>query len=262
MIPIVVKHKSMTPGLQQIAFGIGDIDSNPDMLKIFWYCRDHGVIPNVTVNGWGITEEWAEALAGVCGAVAVSRYNDKDVCFDAVKKLTDAGLKQVNIHQLVSKETYYNCIDTINSKIENDPRLEELNAIVFLSLKQKGRGWAYHTLPQEDYDFLISKCLDNWLKFGFDSCSCHKFLDFIDRHQKYHVLRDILKEQSEPCESTCFSIYINVDSEIFPCSFCEGSVPPCGITHDFIQDVWFSDPIKKFRNKLLKGGRICPIYEI
>jgi len=34
----------------QIAFGIGSLTSNPDLLEIFWHCRDNGVVPNVTIN--------------------------------------------------------------------------------------------------------------------------------------------------------------------------------------------------------------------
>ena len=41
--------------LTQIAFGIGDIDSNPDLWNIMRYCRDNNyqfIVPNVTVNGY------------------------------------------------------------------------------------------------------------------------------------------------------------------------------------------------------------------
>ena len=47
----------MNKNLTQIAFGIGNIDANPDMWKIFQYCRDNNVIPNVTINGARMTPE-------------------------------------------------------------------------------------------------------------------------------------------------------------------------------------------------------------
>jgi hypothetical protein len=135
----------MPKTLTQIAFGIGDISSNPDLFKMFEYCRNNDynqVVPNITINGWGLTDEQAEKFASLCGAVAVSRYENKDVCYNAVEKLIKAGLKQVNIHHLVSKETYLSCFETIEDACKEfgDERLSGLNAIVFLMLKNKGRG--------------------------------------------------------------------------------------------------------------------------
>ena len=102
--------------LTQIAFGIGDIDGNPDLWRIMQLCRDRGVIPNITVNGMGITQEIAARLKALCGAVAVSHYTD-DSCFNTINTLTEAGLKQVNIHKLLSKETL--------TKTISDARLKE-----------------------------------------------------------------------------------------------------------------------------------------
>lgn len=79
--------------LTQIAFGIGDIDGNPDLWRIMQLARDHGVIPNVTVNGMGVDETVAKRLAGLCGAVAISHYGD-DLCFNAVDIIHKAKLKE------------------------------------------------------------------------------------------------------------------------------------------------------------------------
>jgi MoaA/NifB/PqqE/SkfB family radical SAM enzyme len=233
------------------------------MLEIFWHCRDNGVVPNVTINGWGLTDEWAFKLAEVCGAVAVSRYDNKDVCYSAVKRLTDAGLTQVNIHQLVSEETYNNCVDTVKD-IVADSRLEKLNAIVFLSLKRKGRGEGYTVLSHEKYDGLISLCLDTRTRFGMDSCSAHKFLDFLERHPKYDSFNEQLRDLVEPCESTLFSIYINVDGEVVPCSFCEGIVQGINILEwkNFLQDIWYGHMCRNFRDILNLNGRKCPVYKV
>jgi len=249
----------------QIAFGIGSLTSNPDLLEIFWHCRDNGVVPNVTINGWGLTDAWAFKLAEVCGAVAVSRYDDKNVCYNAVEKLTKAGLKQVNIHQLVAEETYENCVETTHD-IETDSRLKDLNAVVFLSLKKKGRGEEYTKMSQEKFDSIVNYCLDNWIKFGFDSCSSGKFLDFLDRHPKYNLIKEQIKQNIEPCESTLFSAYINVDGYIFPCSFCEDIVSGEYLLDpnkkDFLQDIWYGEVFKWFRGMLIYNCRKCPMYEV
>jgi hypothetical protein len=73
-------------------------------ISIFKFCRENKVIPNVTINGEDLTDEKANCLSELCGAVAVSLY-DYDTCYNAVKKLTDLGMKQINIHCLVAKET-------------------------------------------------------------------------------------------------------------------------------------------------------------
>lgn len=62
----------MPETLTQIAFGICDIDTNPDFFKMMEYSRAKGVIPNFTCNGYGTTPEFAEKVASLCGAVAVS----------------------------------------------------------------------------------------------------------------------------------------------------------------------------------------------
>jgi MoaA/NifB/PqqE/SkfB family radical SAM enzyme len=77
--------------LTQIAFGIGDIDANPDLFAMFRHCRENGIIPNVTINGYGMTAELTDALVTLCGAVAVSCY-EKDLCYNTVEMLGKAGL--------------------------------------------------------------------------------------------------------------------------------------------------------------------------
>ena len=94
----------MPKTLTQIAFGIGDFYGNPDLPKMFEYCRKNNVVPNITVHGFDIDENAVNILAKYCGAVAVSNYG-KESCYGTVKKLTDAGMNQINIHQLLSEET-------------------------------------------------------------------------------------------------------------------------------------------------------------
>jgi hypothetical protein len=79
--------------MTQIAFGIGDIEANPDMWTIFDYCREHGVVPNVTVNGEGITDEIADKLINRIGACAVSVY-DKEKSYTAIQTLNSAFLRK------------------------------------------------------------------------------------------------------------------------------------------------------------------------
>lgn len=256
--------------LHQIAFGLGDIDGNPDIYRIMSYCREHNVIPNITINGARLDEYHITNLAKLCGNVVVSHYDD-DVCFNAVKALTDAGLAQVNIHQLLAEETMDECM-AILDKIKTDPRLEKLHAIVFLRLKPKGKRNTYHGVTDIDrYRQLVNKALELGIRFGADSCSAP--LLFTASGDK------VARESIEPCESTLFSIYVDVNAKVYPCSFCAGEQGwEEGIdilsTQDFIKDVWFGERLNTWRNTLQSSTagctncshksycRKCPMFDI
>jgi MoaA/NifB/PqqE/SkfB family radical SAM enzyme len=243
--------------LTQVAFGVGDLNANMDLKKMMIYCREHNVIPNITFNGSFLNEDWSTFLAGICGAVSVSNYN-KPICYSAIKTLTDKGLKQANIHQLLSKETLIPVYKLLYD-IQNDARLENLNAVVFLSLKQRGRGVSYHPITTPEFDNLVDILLENGIRFGFDSCTANKFMDYIKKNPRWCEL----EEYVEPCESGLFSAYINVKGAFYPCSFTENnegiSVVDC---KDFLQDVWYNPSVVLWRNILLDGGRNCPAYTI
>lgn len=248
------------PWLTQIAFGIGDIDSNPDLWAIMKLCRLRDIVPNITINGARMEAYHYDKLAEFCGAVAVSRYQDKDVCYNAVKELTDRGMEQVNIHMLVANETKEMCYETLLD-MQNDSRLSKLNAVVFLSLKKKGSRNVFTKLSDEEFGELVLDALDNELPIGFDSCSCHKFIRAIRESgiKKY----ESLEQMSEPCESTLFSVYINVEGKMYPCSFMEeGEGINCVNCTDFIKEVWNHSKTQEFRKELLDNERRCLKYEI
>jgi MoaA/NifB/PqqE/SkfB family radical SAM enzyme len=241
--------------LTQIAFGTGEIDSNPDTFEIFQYTRDQGVIPNVTING-RITKEEAEKLAKVCGAVAISNYNKND-CYGSVELLSSMGLKQVNIHQLASEETFSQCLELLQDT-KTDERLKSVNAIVFLSLKKKGRGEGYHPLSFDKKVQLYKAIQEAKCGYGFDSCGSHQFLKYLEMTNQKE-----LEQYVEPCESGLFSFYINVEGKGFPCSFTEeGEGIDLLTIDDFLSEVWFNPEIVAWRNNLLACGRACPVYNV
>ena len=244
----------------QIAFGTdASLVTNPEWYKIFCYARDNGIIPNVTVAD--ITEETAKRIASVCGATSVSRYGDRDVCYNSVKYLTDAGLSQVNLHIVLYKNNMENVYETLED-IKNDHRLKKLNAIVFLSLKQKGYGVKQEPISQEEFSALIMKCKELGINFGMDSCSGRRFFNTIKGTEMENLGVYVTK-----CESSRESFYINAKGEGFPCSFTEGTkgwetgidVVNC---KDFIEDVWYNPRLHNFREILLMNDCNCPIYNV
>lgn len=251
--------------ITQIAFGAdATCTMNPDIWNIMEATRENGMVPNITVAD--ISDDVADNLSSLCGAVAVSRYDNKDLCYDSVKKLTDRGMTQVNIHQMICKETFHQALETI-ADFKSDPRLEKLNAIVFLSLKTKGRGeHGFTQLSNEEFAELTNLCLDANIPFGFDSCGAQKFIKSLDNVEADK--RRVLEMSAEPCESSLFSTYIDVFGMFHPCSFSPHTTPwgddglnvlTCG---DFITDIWNHERTKQFRKNLLKNNRHCPLYRI
>jgi len=261
----------------QIAFGIGDIHANPDLYSIMEASRIHGIIPNVTINGWNLAGYDYHMLAKTCGAVAVSRYSPKDVCYDTVLKLSQKGLQQVNIHQLLCKQTIDQCFEVMRDSY-NDPRLSGLNSIVFLALKQCGRGRGLDSVSLSQYKQIMVYALENGVRIGFDSCSAPMFMKVIDElmvempdlmpPDKYKMYTTL----AEPCESTLFSVYIDVEGNMYPCSFCENKFEGISVVDcdDFVEDVWHNEKVNAWRQNLLKssegglvsGIRECPEYKI
>ena len=258
--------------ITQIAFGADyDLTSNPDIFRMMEYARQHNVVPNITVGY--LDDERAEKIAKLCGAVAVSVYNPKDKAYNTVEKLCKLGMKQVNIHFMISEETYDACLQTI-SDIKTDPRLKGLNALVMLSLKKKGRGTGYHVLSQEKFNNLVQRAKEENISIGFDSCTSLKaFRAFKDDPK----VRDCII----PCEAGIESSYINVDCHYYPCSFMEGyssdemdwsegvDVSQCKSPEDFMNKVWYHEKTVEFK-KLLQNTckdncencRHCPAYEV
>ena len=88
--------KTFPPTLTQIAFGITSVGSHPELFKIFQYCRDNGVIPNVTINGADpLTDEQIGKLVQVCGAMAISVvWPTPEKGFDLIKRINNAFLNK------------------------------------------------------------------------------------------------------------------------------------------------------------------------
>ena len=247
--------------LTQVAFGVdAKAESNPDLWHMMDICRAEGIIPNLTVAN--INDDIAWKIVTHAGACAVSRYANKDICYNSVKRLTDNKMKQVNIHCMISEETFDIAFETLRDRL-TDKRLEKLNAIVLLSLKQKGRGIRHTPLAFEKFKQLVYFALDNKIGIGFDSCGANKFIKVIENNPD----KDKLIPMVEPCESSLFSSYVSVDGKFYPCSFAENTegwkegldVLNCD---NFIKDVWNHPRTLEFKKKLLNCHRNCPLFGV
>lgn len=256
--------------LTQVAFGITGIETNPDFLKMMHYCREEvGVIPNFTLSGIDLSDDMAKKCSEVIGAVAVSAYaSDKNICYNTVKKFVDLGIKQTNIHLMVSLETLPFVYEVLSDR-QKDPRLANMGSIVFLGVKPKGRATeGFHSLPVSEYDKLINYCFEHEISIGFDSCSAPKFEAAVNGMVMDVYKKKSLIECSESCESSLFSSYINVNGEYWHCSFSEKEDGQNYVSviysKNFLDEVWYSDAVKMFRDKSLNsmrdGCRFCNVF--
>jgi sulfatase maturation enzyme AslB (radical SAM superfamily) len=253
--------------LTQIAFGITGIQTNPDFIRMMEYSREIGIVPNFTLAGGDLTDDIANKVSKLVGALAVSAYKaDKNVCYNTVKKFTDLGIKQTNIHVMVSEETLDFVYEVLNDRM-TDPRLANMNAIVFLGVKPKGRAKeGFHSLSTEKYRELISFCFKNEIAIGFDSCSAPKFEKTIEGMTLPDNDKANLIACSESCESSLFSSYINTAGEYWHCSFSERETGQgCVSVFDKnFMDVWYSDEVRAFRdrsiNSMKDGCRYCQVF--
>lgn len=250
--------------LTQLALGITDADANPDFISIMRYAREKGIIPNYTTSGFGITTDILDATAELCGAVAVSVYpHNKGLAYKAIREFLSRGMKQVNVHLLYYKENLDFCYQVLDDY--RDCLMPQAHAIVLLGLKPCGR--AKNTLTpasSDEFGKLVDYCFATQIPVGFDSCSAPKFEKWVATADLPELDKKQYLKMCEPCESQCFSTYINVDGTVYPCSFTEGMETGISMTgvNNFIADVWESREALRWRKELLDNHRNCPVYDI
>jgi hypothetical protein len=187
-----------------------------------------------------------------------------------VARLLAAGITQVTIHLLIAEETLDFCREVIED-VTTDPRLAGLKALMFLTLKPKGKRNYYHTVKSLDtYREMINLAFAKGLNIGFDSCAAPTFLAATKEHPAFAMF----SQMSESCESNRFSGYANVKGEYWHCSFTEGMPgwSPINLLEisDFGREVWSSAEVNKFRAKLLGSEQpeiapecyLCPIFDL
>jgi len=160
----------------------------------------------------------------------------------------------------MSSETLWDVVNLLNQYIDG---WHDAYAFVFLGLKQVGRGEGYHIVENYEFKGIINKAFVNNIPIGFDSCSAHKFLEMYKDDERIEQFKLL----AEPCESTCFSIYIDVDGYIWPCSFLQhgkGILSALNMKNveDFMKQVWYYQWFVSFRKHLINGGRKCPSFKV
>ena len=132
-------------------------------------------------------------------------------------------------------------------------------------MKPKERGQNLDILPVNSYIELVNYCLTNRIRFGFDSCSAPRFDRAVEVNSLDDAKKKLLLSCSERCESGLFSAYIDSSGKYWHCSFGEGMEMAYGIdvtkVKNFTSEVWLSEPMTKWRNRLFELKRECPLYK-
>ena len=257
---------SFPKNLSQIAFGITGLKTNPDMERMFEYCRGIGIVPNVTTVGADMDERMKDVLCKWCGAVAVSCYTGaKELCYKTIKELHDHAKEKygrdlhVNMHIVVSKDNMAHLKEVLRDIA--DKKVDGLRSVVLLRIKPKGRAAKMDCkIPLDVYEELVSFCLENKISFGFDSCSATPVMEVLKK-----LGRQELCSSCEPCESSKLSSYINVRGQYWSCSFAEGTdfIKPVDVlAYASATEWWNSDDVRKCRFCENPACASCPIYDL
>lgn len=282
--------------LTQIAFGVdAQAKSNPDLFMMMKYARDNYIIPNITVAD--VDFDTSKKIVEVCGACAVSAYKHADnfeTCLKSIDNITNAYFEaknidrkeferkhgeksvemwrnmtgmQINIHYMLSNETFSGAHEIIDL-IKKDKRLSYVNALVFLGLKQKGRGCNFNIISKKTFDTILHHAYYEKIRLGFDTCLACRFNKYLEEYR----LKDFLlnKNSIETCCAGRISAYINEHGEYYPCSFMEGVGSwKKGIkinnNVDFLNDVWYSPSVIKFGVNALdsaKNNKGCQYWDV
>lgn len=258
---IILDKVNQNNQLTQIAFGITNFYANKDFVPMMAHARSKEIIPNYTTHGLDIDDYAAQMTKQLCGAVAVSiNLNNIKNTYKAIESINifnKNGMHNINIHYMLSKETFVNIPLLLRILIENKIQFKN---IVFLQFKNKSTD-KYHSVDKEIFKKIIEIMHVFNVPYGMDSCSAGTYLEALNELSPKALEQQ--KEYIESCESSLFSSYINCKGEFFPCSFAEKG-KGLDVIHckDFIKNIWENKKTVEFRMKLLKTTSLCKIKGI
>ena len=222
----------------QVALGGGEPLEHPEILEILDITRQFNIVPNFTTNGENITQSIIDNISGKVGAVAVSLNNMKDIGNSKIKLLVKGGIR-TNIHYVIDRNNLRQAIQILMGNFNKE--LKGINAIIFLTFKPSGRGSSENVLVNDSElsDFL--NLIDNnktSCNIGFDAC----FVPMLMRFTKTNI--DFI----DSCEVGYFSVYIDENLMVSPCSFSKNKDSYSLKEFDFY-DIWLNK-FDKFRSRV------------
>ena len=219
----------------QVALGGGEPLLHPDFNEIIKITKEeYGIIPNYTTCGKFFNQENIEATRAYCGAVAIS--------WDPYRNLSPEELSEIglylknndvlaNIHYVISEKTINDAVDLLNGKY--DEYIQDFNSVIFLTYKPTGRAENSESIKSADALKTFLNLVDNpvtRIKIGFDAC----FVPVLMKATGVNV--DLI----DSCECGFFSVYIDENLDVTPCSFCNNSNYHYNLKRFSFEKIWES----------------------
>lgn len=234
----------------QVALGGGEPLLHPDFSAMLKLTREeYGIIPNYTTCGKYFNQSNLAATRAYCGAIAVSwdPYRDDLTLQDLGHLgafLKSEGIRS-NIHYVVSEKTLPHATAILRG--EYDECLKQYNAIIFLIYKPLGRANSTDTIkfPETLKSFLdIVDRRKTVMKIGFDACFVPSLLK----------ATEVDESLIDSCECGFFSVYINEDLDVMPCSFCNDDRFRFNLKQWSFQEIW-QDWFSVYRHHIEDTGK-------
>ena len=214
----------------QIAIGGGEPLEHPDFLRFIFETCKRGIIPNFTTNGLLLNPEICKKIKGNVGAVALSITSINDILTEKVFMLRNESIR-VNIHYVLSEENVDEATSIVLGK--QTEKLAGINAIIFLTYKPAGRGLDQYVIKAGEklnrFIMAINEKNSCFPRIGFDAC----FVPMLIRYTS------VQPEMVDCCEGGYFSVYIDNEMNVSPCSFSGGRDSYNLKEYDFY-DIWLN----------------------
>lgn len=228
----------------QVAIGGGEPLEHPDFLKIVDETVKRGIVLNFTTNGLLLTRDICAAIKGKIGALAISASSISDIERIRPSLACTEGLR-VNVHYILSSVSIDEATELVNGKHNN--LLKGINAVVFLTYKPAGRGnekWLLRMGEKTAAFINAVKSPNISCKLGFDAC----FVPMLIQS------RAVRNEMVDVCEGGFFSVYIDENMNVSPCSFAEGRDSYSLKEYDFY-DIWLNK-LQHYRERIKNDCKV------
>ncbi|MBZ2164473.1 radical SAM/SPASM domain-containing protein [Methanobacterium spitsbergense] len=233
----------------QVALGGGEPLLHPDFNEILEITKEKfNIIPNYTTSGKFFDEKNIESTKKYCGAIAISYDPYRDLSLDELYKIGSNLFEndiKANIHYVISEKTLDNAIEIIEGKY--DKYFEMFNAIIFLTHKPFGRADNQDSIKSPDKLNSFLNLIDNPIskvRIGFDAC----FVPILMKNT------DVDNNMIDSCECGFFSVYIDENLNVMPCSFCNNDKYKYNLKEFNFEDIW-QNKFLDYRNSITEYGR-------
>ena len=248
-------------GVFHVALGGGEAFEREDFFEIVSYCREIGLVPNLTTNGQNIGDREIEICA-LMGQVNVSidgigphyGVNGRNGSFksavSALRRLKKAGVS-AGINCVVSRNNFSLLPEVIGFAAD-----EGLNEVEFLKFKPSGRGrhrYRYNALTQEMIRGFYPMLMENGR-----SCKVELKIDcsFVPAMLWHRPPKEDLEKLAVcGCDGGNILLSIKSGGRFSGCSFMENEETESVFD---IQMLWHSSPhLKRFRNLVTNAQEPC-----